>query len=156
MAESYVIGMDCGTINIKADAIGHELVDAHSKADEDIRWFGENGACPVCHCDLITFNGTTKVECPVCGIEGTMEIDGGEVKIVFPKAQQDRARGTFAGLREHTTEIQGFGAICGPKIMANKEFLGQGDGRTQEVRHPERPSNKLAFSGRADYNGLRK
>jgi len=105
------------------NAIGHELVDAHSKADEDIKWFGEDGACPVCHCDLITFNGTTHVECPVCGIEGDMEVDGDKVKIVFPKAQQDRARGTFAGLREHTTEIQGFGAICGPKIMANKEFL---------------------------------
>ncbi|MBQ1312875.1 MAG: flavodoxin family protein, partial [Blautia sp.] len=41
----------------------------------------------------------------------------------FSEAQQNRARGTFAGLREHTTEIQGFGAICGPKIMANKEML---------------------------------
>ena len=41
----------------------------------------------------------------------------------FPEAQQARARGTFAGLREHTIEIQGFGAICGPKIMAAKEKL---------------------------------
>ena len=39
--------------------------------------------------------------------------------------QQARARGTFKGLREHTIEIQGFGAICGPKIMANKELLDE-------------------------------
>jgi putative MATE family efflux protein len=49
----------------------------------------------------------------------------GAVKVEFSEAQQNRARGTFAGLREHTTEIQGFGAICGPKIMANKEMLDE-------------------------------
>lgn len=82
------------------------------------------GVCPVCHQRLITIlPGTTKVECPVCGIEGELSIEDGAVKVEFSEAQQNRARGTFAGLREHTTEIQGFGAICGPKIMANKEKL---------------------------------
>lgn len=80
------------------------------------------GVCPVCHQRLVTIlPGTTKVECPVCGIEGDLAIENGAVKIVYPKAQQERARGTFRGLREHTTEIQSFGAICGPKIMANRE-----------------------------------
>ena len=41
----------------------------------------------------------------------------------FTKEEQERARGTFKGLREHTVEIQSFGSICGPKIMANKEKL---------------------------------
>ena len=72
---------------------------------------------------LLTVNGTTTVECPVCGIEGKISIDGDKLHVEFSEAQQARARGTFAGLREHTTEIQGFGAICGPKIMANKELL---------------------------------
>ena len=69
--------------------------------------------------------GTTKVECPVCGIEGQLRIENDEIKVDFSEAQRNRARGTFAGLREHTTEIQGFGAICGPKLMANKEKLDQ-------------------------------
>lgn len=82
------------------------------------------GICPVCHQRLITIlPGTTKVECPICGIEGELSIKDGAVQVEFSEAQQNRARGTFAGLREHTTEIQGFGAICGPKIMANKEKL---------------------------------
>ena len=82
------------------------------------------GVCPVCHQRLITIlPSTTTVECPVCGIEGQLSIENGAVKVEFSEAQQARARGTFAGLREHTTEIQGFGAICGPKIMANKEKL---------------------------------
>ena len=82
--------------------------------------------CPVCHQRLITIlPGTTKVECPVCGIEGELSIENGAIKVEFSEAQQNRARGTFAGLREHTVEIQGFGAICAPKIMANKEKLDE-------------------------------
>ena len=96
--------------------------------DDSVQFFQpENkpeGVCPVCHQRLITIMpGTTKVECPVCGIEGQLSIENDAVKVTFSEQQQARARGTFAGLREHTTEIQGFGAICAPKIMANKEKL---------------------------------
>lgn len=97
-------------------------------SDDSVAFFEPEGkpqgVCPVCHQRLITIlPGTTTVECPVCGIEGELSIEDGAVKVEFSEAQQNRARGTFAGLREHTTEIQGFGAICGPKIMANKEKL---------------------------------
>ena len=68
-------------------------------------------------------NGTTTVECPICGIEGKLSVDGDRVKVTFSEQQQARARGTFAGLREHTVEIQGFGAICGPKLAAVKDEL---------------------------------
>ena len=97
-------------------------------SDDSVEFFQPEGkpegVCPVCHQRLITIlPGTTTVECPVCGIEGELTIENGAIKVSFSEAQQKRARGTFAGLREHTTEIQGFGAICGPKIMANKEKL---------------------------------
>ncbi|MBP3913640.1 MAG: flavodoxin family protein [Lachnospiraceae bacterium] len=96
--------------------------------DESVEFFEPDnkpkGVCPFCHQRLITIlPGTTKVECPVCGIEGQLSIVDGAIEVDFPEAQVARARGTFAGLREHTVEIQGFGAICGPKIMANKEKL---------------------------------
>ncbi len=86
-------------------------------------WFGDEGTCPVCHQNLLSVNGTTTVECPLCGIEGTLSVDNGRLHVEFSKEQQERARGTFKGLREHTVEIQGFGAICGPKLMANKDML---------------------------------
>ena len=86
----------------------------------------EEGVCPVCHQRLLTVHpGTNVVDCPICGIQGTVSVEGGAVKVEFSAAQQARARGTFAGLREHTEEIQSFGSICGPKIMANKEMLDQ-------------------------------
>lgn len=103
--------------------MGRQTAAAYGKNDEDIAWFGPEGTCPVCHQDLLMVNGTTTVECPICGIEGKLSIEGDKLKVAFSKEQQARARGTFEGLREHTVEIQGFGAICGPKIAANKEKL---------------------------------
>ncbi len=105
--------------------MGKRTAEAYSMEDKDVEWFGPqgNGTCPVCHQNLLTVNGTTTVECPICGIEGKLSIEGDKLNVTFSEEQQARARGTFAGLREHTTEIQGFGSICGPKIMANKELL---------------------------------
>lgn len=103
--------------------MGRQTAAAFGRPDEEISWFGPEGTCPVCHQDLLMMNGTTTVECPICGIEGVLSLEGDKVQVHFSDKQQARARGTFDGLREHTTEIQGFGAICGPKIMANKEMI---------------------------------
>lgn len=103
--------------------MGKRTAEAVKMNDEDIEWFGPQGTCPVCHQNLLTVNGTTHVECPLCGIEGTISIDGDKLNVEFSKEQQARARGTFAGLREHTVEIQSFGSIVGPKIMAVKDKL---------------------------------
>ena len=106
--------------------MGRRTVEGYN--DDSVPFFQPEGkpaeVCPVCHQRLITIlPGTTTVECPVCGIEGQLSIEDGAIKVEFSEAQQKRARDTFAGLRAHTTEIQSFGSICGPKIMANKEML---------------------------------
>lgn len=105
--------------------IGKRTAAAVNMEDKDVEFYGPKGmgTCPVCHQDLLMVNGTTTVQCPICGIEGKLSVDGEKLNVEFSEAQQARARGTFAGLREHTTEIQGFGAVCVPKIMANKELL---------------------------------
>ena len=120
ISNMHEIGKRTCTEYAKVDGVGpHDRVNVEYWNPKGM------GVCPVCHQNMITLNGTTTVECPVCGIEGKLSIDGDKVNVEFSQAQQDRARGTFAGLREHTTEIQGFGAICAPKIMANKEMLDQ-------------------------------
>lgn len=107
--------------------IGKRTAGALEMDPKDVEYYNpkDQGTCPVCHQNLLTVNGTTTVNCPVCGIYGTISIEGDKLHVEFSEAEQARARGTFAGLREHTVEIQGFGAICGPKIMANKEFLNE-------------------------------
>ena len=107
--------------------IGKRTAAAFEMNPEDVEFYAPQGTgtCPVCHQNLLTVNGTTTVECPICGIEGKIAINGDKLEVTFSEEQQARARGTFKGLREHTTEIQGFGAICAPKIMANKELLDE-------------------------------
>ncbi len=107
--------------------IGRRTAEAYGKKPEEIEYYNpkDQGTCPVCHQNILTVNGTTTVCCPVCGIYGKVSVDGDKLSVTFSDEEKARARGTFAGLREHTVEIQGFGAICGPKIMANKELLDE-------------------------------
>lgn len=109
----------------RAYRMGEVTAAALSQDPETVEWAGEPGTCPVCHCNHITFNGTTTVECPICGIYGKLSMDGDKVRIDFSPEEQARSRYTRAGLKEHYLEIQGMGAVAAPKIMANKEMLDQ-------------------------------
>lgn len=116
----------------KVHEAGSATAVAARDQNEDAAYIGEPGTCPVCHQNLLMVNGTTTVTCPVCGIQGKLRIEGEKLLVDFPKEQQERARGTFRGLREHTTEIQSFGSIAGPKIMANKAFIDEKMKRIKE------------------------
>ena len=105
--------------------LGVHLTKSIGKPYEEVEWFGDEGACPVCHNNMITvINKGRKVECPVCGIEGALLIDNDEIKVVFSEAEKSRARGaTFAGLQEHYEEIEGMKKVAIPKIIENKDRL---------------------------------
>ncbi len=92
--------------------------------DEVDTWVGPKGACPVCHNELISFTGSTHVECPICGIKGEMKFEGSDkVSVSFSEEEQKRARNTLPGIYEHYDEIQNMIKVCVPKLMENKEFL---------------------------------
>lgn len=117
MAVEHVLGVP-EQMN-RMGQMAQNIIDALA-ADSDegrAKWRGtEEGSCPVCHQDLITmFPGTSKVECPICGIEGQMEMAGGLPKIVFSEAQQARSRMKYAGKLEHSNEIK-HGAMTQKKV----------------------------------------
>lgn len=69
-------------------------------------YFGDDeGVCPLCHCDLLTVRGTTDVQCPVCGIHGTLKIEGEKVFVSYTEAQIERARNRYGGVEDHCNEI---------------------------------------------------
>lgn len=103
--------------------LGKKVTEAVGKPYDEVEWYGEEGTCPVCHCNLISLNKTTTVECPICGIEGHLSIEGDKVKVEFSKEQQNRARGTDIGLQEHYDEIQNMITVLVPKLQANQETL---------------------------------
>lgn len=103
--------------------LGRRVTEAVGKPYDKVEWYGEEGICPVCHCNLVTLNKTTTVECPICGITGKLTVEGDKLNVEFSKEQQNRARGTANGLQEHYDEIQGMKAVAIPKIMATKDTL---------------------------------
>jgi len=84
-----------------------EALQAETECDR-IKWRGnEEGNCPVCHLNMLTVNNeSTKVECPVCGIEGELVIENNKIKTVFSIEQQQRSRLFMEGKWEHSTEIK--------------------------------------------------
>ena len=68
-------------------------------------------------------NGTTTVECPICGIYGKLSVDGDKVTVDFSEEEKNRARNTLVGIYEHYNEIQNMITVCVPKLMANKDTL---------------------------------
>lgn len=108
----------------RAGKLGQNLVSVAGKDREQVSWMGDHqGTCPVCHCDLLTMNGTTTVQCPVCGIYGTLSIDEGKVSVAFSEAEQMRSRLNYDGKHEHWAEIMSMGPVAGPKLAAASEEL---------------------------------
>lgn len=104
--------------------LGTTVANALGKPyDEVTDWSGDEGVCPVCHNSLLSMNGTTHVECPICGIWGELEIKGEKVTVNFPQKEIDRARSTNIGIYEHYNEIQNMIKVCVPKMMANEKTL---------------------------------
>ena len=88
----------------QSERIGRHMVEAMDQKTKDIVWESEPGVCPVCHCKEMTLSGTTKVCCPVCGIYGTLKVDGEQVSVEFSEEEQNRSRLKFSGVLEHQVE----------------------------------------------------
>jgi len=108
----------------KCSDLGTAVATSIGKPYEECdTWVGPEGACPVCHNSLLEFHGTTKVECPICGIWGEMKFEGESVKVEFSDAEKRRARNTIPGIYEHYNEIQNMITVCVPKLIEHKDDL---------------------------------
>ena len=53
----------------------------------------------------MTLNGTDTVCCPVCGIYGTLKMDGHKVTVEFSEEEKNRSRLKLNGVLEHQEEL---------------------------------------------------
>ncbi len=108
MAHEHVLGNDEQMERMRR--MGAHIAEALAADTEKerIKWRGEEeGVCPVCHCDMLTISkNRTFAECPVCGIEGNIEIIDGKISVTFSEEQQKRSRLRWDGKLEHSTEIK--------------------------------------------------
>ena len=95
----------------------------NSDTDKMNEWRGDDeGTCPVCHCDMLTvLHKENKVECPVCGIAGELNIVDGNIKVIFSEEEQKRSRLNYEGKLEHYVEIST--KAVGPGQIPNKKEL---------------------------------
>lgn len=108
----------------KCAQLGTAVASSLGKPYEEVdTWVGEDGVCPVCHNSLLSINKTTNVECPICGIWGTLSVEGEQVKVKWTEQEIERARNTTIGIYEHYHEIQDMIKVCVPKLVANKDTL---------------------------------
>ncbi len=125
MAYEHVLGNAAQMERMRK--MGQNIADAlAAKTEEErTRWRGEEeGVCPVCHCDMLTVpKARTSVECPVCGIEGTLTIEDGKISVTFSEEQKNRSRLRWNGKLEHSIEIKTKAA--GPGQIPNLKELKQ-------------------------------
>jgi hypothetical protein len=92
----------------RAQKLGRNVAETMLKPEEEPQWFGAEGVCPVCHCDLITITDGSLVECAVCGIAGTLTLcEGGRISVEFSAEEQKRSRVAMGGKKEHWDEVRG-------------------------------------------------
>ncbi len=95
-------------------AMGEHVAKAIGQNRYEVPWMGKSqGHCPLCHNDLVTLKGGTTVECPICGMAGTLEIVDGEIRVQYSPEQINQARLRPQGVLDHHLEINSFG----PHVM---------------------------------------
>ena len=108
MAYNNVVGNQ--PVMDRMTELGKHVAEAVVCEDETERrrWRGDHeGACPVCHCDLLTLSDDKKsIECPVCGTYGSFTVADGKLIPHFTAEQRSRSRLYYAGKLEHSTEIK--------------------------------------------------
>ena len=82
----------------RLERMGRALAEGCGKDHTQIPFIGDMGVCPVCHSNFISLvpGGGMKVECPICGIEGSLSIENGEIKVYYPPEVWERSRFTIS------------------------------------------------------------
>jgi len=86
----------------KARALGRKVVHAIKTGDHSYQ--GEEGICPICHDrNIRILQDLQTVECPVCAVRGTVQLDGNRIRVLFREEDVYRHRWTEENLRRHFT-----------------------------------------------------
>lgn len=117
----------------RARKLGKNVADSMKDSAEEVKWLGdEEGTCPVCHSNLLTVTDRNPVECPICGIEGELRIEGDRITVIFSEEEQKRSRLTIAGLKEHWDELRG-----NSQMARQRPDMSKMQERVEKYKSPE-------------------
>ena len=84
----------------RAQKLGRNVGESMKLPPDKVRWLGERGGCPVCHNNLLLVH-EDYVECPICLINGHLEIKVGKTKMIFTKEEADKHIGSAWAMQRH-------------------------------------------------------
>lgn len=104
----------------RVNKLGKNVTSAIGSPDKyAVEWKGDKpGICPMCHNDILQIKEGIKVECPVCGIKGTLSIIDGNINANFPEEQFEHSRMRYGGLLDHVNELSTIGERIPDEIKA--------------------------------------
>ena len=89
----------------RARKLGRNVAE-EAMQDGEPQWKGdEKGTCPVCHCNALIVGAKNPVECPICGIRGSITVEGEKISVTFSDDEKKRAHQTLLGKQEHFEEV---------------------------------------------------
>lgn len=104
--------------------MGKNVVSCIGKPREEAEWLGdEQGICPLCHCELLTVKSVHDVQCPICGIKGTLKLNGEKISVDFPKEQIEHSRYRYGGVEDHRNEINDMMSKAMKKLEKDGDML---------------------------------
>jgi len=72
----------------RAVELGRNVAKSLGSTINEAKFIGDNpGICPVCHENVLLVGKKQPVVCPLCGIKGTIKLEGDEIKVVFPEEE---------------------------------------------------------------------
>lgn len=89
----------------RARRLGCNVAEAMNKPISEVKFMGDDpGMCPVCHSNLLLVKKTLPVECPICGIRGTLRVEGNEVTVIFEEGELKKSLLSLEGRAPHFTQ----------------------------------------------------
>lgn len=88
--------------------LGKHVAQSVGIPEAELEWLGEEeGTCPVCHNNMLMIdNGSDKVKCPFCIVEGKVCVaEDGTLSVDFSEADLTSARQTSKEMLSHGDEI---------------------------------------------------
>lgn len=106
---SYSFNCDCMLYPERIERVrqlGRNVAENCGLPDEEMTYRGEPGRCPMCHnSTMILGERADQVTCAVCGMEGTIRVEDGKIRIHFDPEQYKKSHVTDSGKYLHLLDM---------------------------------------------------
>ena len=108
----------------RARKSGRHVAASLKKPIEEAEYIGEEGMCPVCHAKVLEVNyKTSEVLCAVCGIKGSLKVEGDSVKFDVPEEQKSHSQMLLSGKFHHVDDMMQVSLKPNPRMPEIPEKL---------------------------------